>query len=333
MSVTDEIKSRLDIVNYIQQFVPLKKAGRSYKACCPFHNEKTPSFVVNPETQTWRCFGSCAEGGDLFSFAQKYHGWAFPEALQELGKLAGVEVQQQSAGQKQQAERLDALRGLMQAAADYYSDQLQYAGDVMQYVQARRGFNDETIQIYGIGYAPEGWQTTLDYLTQLGYAEDDIVEVGLARRSDTGRVYDYFRHRLVIPIRDERGRVIGFGARALSDEDNPKYLNSPQTVLFDKSRTLFGLDRAKRAIRDSETAVIVEGYMDVIQAHQAGFLNVVAQMGTAMTEAQLKLLAPRWAKRINAGAGCGCRWTARTLCAASKWRGVRFRPTTPASWR
>src|SRR5690606_18231196 len=216
MSVTDEIKARLDIVNYIQQFVPLKKAGRSYKACCPFHNEKTPSFIVNPETQTWRCFGSCAEGGDLFSFAQKYHGWAFPEALQELGKLAGVAVQQQSAEQKQQAERLDALRGLMQAAADYYSEQLQNAGDVLRYVREKRGFSDETIQIYGIGYAPEGWQTTLDYLTQLGYAEDDIVEVGLARRSDAGRVYDYFRHRLMIPIRDERGRVIGFGARALS---------------------------------------------------------------------------------------------------------------------
>jgi DNA primase len=298
MSVTDEIKSRLDIVNFIQQYVPLKRAGRNYKACCPFHSEKTPSFVVNPESQTWRCFGSCADGGDIFNFAQKYHGWSFSEALQELGKLAGVEVHQQSAEQKQQAARLDMLRGLLQAAADYFHEQLWQTADVLRYAREKRGFNDEAIQTYGIGYAPDGWQNAINILTQLGYTEDDIVEVGLARRNDAGRVYDYFRHRLMIPIRDERGRVIGFGARALDAEDNPKYLNSPQTALFDKSRTLFGLDRAKRAIRDRETAVIVEGYMDVIQAHQAGFLNVVAQMGTAMTEMQLKLLAPRLAKKI-----------------------------------
>ena len=298
MSVTDEIKSRLDIVNFIQQYVPLKRAGHNYKACCPFHSEKTPSFVVNPDTQTWRCFGSCADGGDIFNFAQKYHGWSFPEALQELGRVAGIEVQQQSAEQKQQAARQDVLRGLTQAAVDYYHEQLWQTADVLRYVREKRGFNDETIQTYGIGYAPDGWQNGLNALTQLGYSEDDLVEVGLARRNEAGRVYDYFRNRLMIPIRDERGRVIGYGARALDPADNPKYLNSPQTLLFDKSRTLFGLDRAKRAIRESETAVIVEGYMDVIQAHQAGFLNVVAQMGTAMTEMQLKLLAPRLAKKI-----------------------------------
>jgi DNA primase len=298
MSVTDDIKSRLDIVSFIQQYVPLKRAGRNYKACCPFHSEKTPSFVVNPDSQTWRCFGSCADGGDIFNFAQKYHGWSFPEALQELGKLAGVEVQQQSAEQKQQAARLDGLRGLMQVASDLYHEQLWHTEEVLRYAREKRGFSDETIQTWGIGYAPDGWQNVLTALTQLGYTEDDLVEVGLARRNEAGRVYDYFRNRLMIPIRDERGRVIGFGARALDAEDNPKYLNSPQTPLFDKSRTLFGLDRAKRAIRDSETAVIVEGYMDVIQAHQAGFLNVVAQMGTAMTEMQLKMLAPRLAKKI-----------------------------------
>lgn len=298
MSVTDEVKSRLDIISYIQQFVPLKRAGRTYKALCPFHSEKTPSFVVNPDTQTWRCFGSCAEGGDIFSFAQKYHGWNFAEALQELGKLAGVQVQQQTAEQQRQAERLDALRGLAQAATDFFHEQLLHHQDVLSYVHDQRGFTEETILTYGIGYAPDGWQVTLEHLTQLGYAEDDLLEVGLVRRSDAGRVYDYFRNRLIIPIRDERGRVIGYGARALSADDNPKYLNSPQTALFDKSRVLFGLDRAKRAIRDEGTAIIVEGYMDAIQAHQAGFLNVVAQMGTSMTEPQLRMLAPRWAKKI-----------------------------------
>ncbi|MBZ0296125.1 MAG: DNA primase [Anaerolineae bacterium] len=298
MSVTDEIKARLDIVNYIQQVVPLKKSGRYFKACCPFHNEKTPSFVVNPDTQSWRCFGACAEGGDVFSFAMKYHGWGFSEALRELGKQAGIEVEPQTPVQREQTEHLDHLRGLMQTAADYYQENVFLAEAVLAYARDRRGFSDETIHNYAIGYAPEGWTRTRDYLNQLGYEDDLLIEVGLARRSDNGRVYDYFRNRLVIPIRDERGRVVGFGARALADEDQPKYLNSPQTPLFDKSHILFGLDMARRAIRDTETAVIVEGYMDVIQAHQAGFLNVVAQMGTAMTEAQLKLLVPRYTQRI-----------------------------------
>ena len=303
MSVTDEIKGKLDIVDYIGRYVPLKRGGRSYKAPCPFHAERTPSFVVNPDSQTWRCFGACAEGGDIFSFAMKQHGWSFSEALQELGKLAGVEVHKQTPEQRAQSDRLDHLRGLVQAAADAYHGLLLNPNDAdaaatMQYVREKRGLTDETILKFGIGYAPPGWTNLLDHLKQLGYSEDQIIDTGMAVRNDGGRVYDRFRNRLMIPIRDERGRVTGFGARALDPEDNPKYLNSPQTALFDKSATLFGLDVARRAITDTETAVIVEGYMDAIQAHQAGFANVVAQMGTAMTEAQLKLIAPRWAKKI-----------------------------------
>ena len=298
MSVADEIKSRLDIVSYIQQVVPLKKAGRTYKACCPFHQERTPSFVVDPERGTWRCFGACSTGGDIFNFAMKQHGWTFPEALRELGKLAGVEVEPQSPQQREQDARVDELRGLMNAAADYYHQQLLSHPPTLAYASQKRGFTEATITIYQIGYAPGGWTTTRDYLHTLGYGDDDLIEVGLARRSEGGRVYDYFRNRLVIPIRDVRGRVIGFGARALDPADTPKYLNSPQTPLFDKSATLFGLDQAREQIRLSETAVIVEGYMDAIQAHQAGYQNVVAQMGTALTEAQLRQIAPRWAKRI-----------------------------------
>ncbi|MBL8160682.1 MAG: DNA primase [Anaerolineae bacterium] len=302
MSAADEIKARLDIVSYIQQYAPLKRAGKSWKACCPFHNERTPSFVVNPDTQSWRCFGQCAEGGDVISFAMKKNGWTFTEALQELGKLTGVEVRQRSPEEKQRDDRLDTLRGLMQAAADGFHDALLNTADegaaaALAYVRQKRGFTDETIQQYKIGYALPGWNTMLDYLKQLGYSEDQIVETGMAVRNDNGRVYDRFRNRLMIPIRDERGRVIGFGARALAAEDNPKYLNSPQTPLFDKSKTLFGLDVAKSTIRESETAVIVEGYMDAIQAHQAGFRNVVAQMGTAMTETQIRLLS-RMARKV-----------------------------------
>lgn len=303
MSVAEEIKSRLDIIQYIGQYAPLKKAGRYYKACCPFHNEKTPSFVVNPDSQSWRCFGACADGGDIFNFAMKRNGWSFTEALQELGRQAGIEVQQRSPAERQRDSHLDQLRGLLLNTAEVYHQHLLNTKDaaaakVLQYAREKRGLSDETISRFLIGYAPPGWQNMLEYLTQLGYDADQIVEAGLAKRGDNGRVYDTFRNRLMIPIRDERGRVVGFGARALDADDNPKYLNSAQSPIFDKSRLLFGLDLAKAAIRDSETAVIVEGYMDVVQAHQAGYTNVVAQMGTAMTEAQLKLIAPRYAKKI-----------------------------------
>lgn len=303
MSVTREIKDRLDIVQYVQTHVPdLKRAGRYHKACCPFHDENTPSFVVNPDTQSWRCFGACAEGGDIFSFAQKINGWSFSEALRELGQLAGVEVRQRSPQQKAQDEHHEQLRGLLATAAKYYHEHLlsndAAAQVVLQYAQEKRGFSLETIERWQIGFAPPNWTSMVESLLGLEYSEDDIIEVGLANRSNKGRVYDRFRNRLMIPILNERGRTVGFGARALDPDDNPKYLNSPQTPVFDKSHLLFGLDKAKRTIRDSGEVVIVEGYMDVIQAHQAGYTNVVAQMGTAMTETQLKLVAPRYANSI-----------------------------------
>ncbi len=303
MSVTQQIKDQLDIVQYVQEYVPgLKRAGRYYKACCPFHSEKTPSFVVNPDTQTWRCFGACAEGGDLFSFAQKINGWSFPEALDELGKRAGVQVKKRSPEQQRRDERLDKLRGMLDTAALYYHEHLlsddPLAQKTLAYAREKRGFTLETIREWQIGFAPPGFHNMLNALKEIGYEEADILETGMASQNDRGKVYDRFRNRLMLPIRDQRGRVIGFGARALDPDDNPKYLNSPQTPLFDKSGTLFGLDRAKKAIRDEGTAVIVEGYMDVIQAHQAGYANVVAQMGTAMTETQLKQLVPRLAQRV-----------------------------------
>ena len=301
MSVTDEIKSRIDIVSYIQRHVPaLKKAGRNHKACCPFHNEKTPSFVVNPERQTWHCFGACSEGGDLFTFAQKMHGWDFKEALRELAAEADVQLRPQTPEQKIAADRLDALRGLVNTAAEFFQNRLELddASAVRQYIREERGLSDEISRAFQLGYAPESWDWLLNSLRRLGYRDDDIVEVGLAVRHENGRVYDRFRNRLMIPIRDERGRVVGFGGRALGAEEGAKYINSPQSALFDKSRLLFGLDAGRRAIREGDTVVIVEGYMDVFQAHQAGYLNVVAQMGTAMTETQIRLVAPRHASRI-----------------------------------
>ena len=301
MSVTDEIKARIDLVSYVQRHVPsLKKAGRNHKACCPFHNEKTPSFIVNPERQTWHCFGACSEGGDIFTFAQKANGWDFKEALRELAAEAGVPLRAQTPEQKSESDRLDALRGLVNTAAENFQRRL-FEGDassVLAYVRDGRGLSDETIRDFQLGFAPESWDWLLNSLRRLGYRDDDIVDVGLAVRSEKGRVYDRFRNRLMIPIRDGRGRVVGFGGRALGADELAKYINSPQSALFDKSRLLFGLDMGRRAIRESGTAVVVEGYMDVIQAHQAGYLNVVAQMGTAMTAPQIQMLAPQLASKI-----------------------------------
>lgn len=301
MSVTEEIKSRIDIVSYVQRHVPeLKKAGRNHKACCPFHTEKTPSFIVNPERQSWHCFGACAEGGDLFTFAQKMHGWDFKEALQELALEAGVELRQRTPEQQARTDRLDRMRGLVTAAADLYHEQLfkPEASPILDYAVKSRGLSRETVGNFRIGVAPDRWDFTLQALLAMGYDEDEIIEAGLAVRNERGRIYDRFRNRLIIPINDERGRTVGFGGRALDPDEPAKYINSPQSPLFDKSRLLYGLDRARSAIRETGLAVIVEGYTDVIQAHQVGYPNVVAQMGTAMTEAQIRRIAPRYAKSI-----------------------------------
>lgn len=309
MSAADDIKAKLDIVTYVQQYATLKKAGRTYKACCPFHSEKTPSFVVDPARGTWRCFGACAVGGDVISFAMKKHGWNFTEAVQELARQTGVQLRARTPQEQEQSVREDHLRGLLRTTAEQYhtwmmeaptlraswKDGAEYA---LNYSRMKRALTEATLAKFQIGYAPSEWGVMTDFLKNLGYSEDDIVDSGVAIRNDHGRVYDRFRNRLMIPIRDERGRVVGFGARALAAEDNPKYLNSPQSIMFDKSSLLFGLDTAREGIRLSESVVIVEGYLDVIQAQQAGYLNVVAQMGTALTDTQLKKVAPRLAKRV-----------------------------------
>lgn len=297
MSVVDEIKARLDIVSVIGRYTPLKKSGRNYKALCPFHNEKTPSFVVFPDTQTWRCFGQCGEGGDLFNFMMKKEGCDFREALQVLAKEAGVDLSSYRAAASPEQEAAQArLYSLLDEAARYFHELLP-ASPVHDYL-LKRGLTPETAQAFMLGYAPQDWRGVLDYLTALGFTLEETLQAGIAvQREEDKRVYSRFRHRFMIPIRDSRGRVIGFGARALSDDQQPKYLNSPQSRLFDKSQLLFGLDRARRAIRESETAIIVEGYMDVIQAHQAGYTNVVATMGTALTKEHIQQLG-KYAKRL-----------------------------------
>ena len=301
MSVVDEIKTKLDIVDIVSEYVALRKSGRNYTGFCPFHhNVKTPSFVVFPDSQHWHCFGACGEGGDVFSFVMKQEGWDFRTALKELALRAGVELRPRTPAQEQAQEEADRLREILDVAAQYYHHLLHHAPEAKAaraYV-ARRSLSEETVRRFMVGYSLPGWDRTRAYLTERGYTVEELVKAGLlVHREERGSTYDRFRERLMIPIRDAQGRVTGFGARTLDPEGVPKYLNSPQTMLFDKSHTLFGLDLARKAIRREDQAIIVEGYMDVMQAHQAGFDNVVAQMGTALTEAQLKQLQ-RYTKRL-----------------------------------
>ncbi len=309
MSQIDEIKARLDIVELIGETVKLRRSGRNYAGLCPFHSEKTPSFIVSPERQTWHCFGQCNEGGDIFKFVMKKEGWDFKEALHYLAQRAGVQLEAYRAEKPEEKEAHERLRRALEDAATYFRHQLLNTDEgksALDYLRQKRHLSDATLETFGLGYAPRGWDNLLKHLTARGYSEQELLDCGLvtqrAEERDTGtgehrNTFDRFRHRLMIPIRDENGRMCGFGARILDPDDYPKFLNSPETPLFSKSRLLYGLDRARKPIRAADQAVIVEGYLDVIALHQAGFENVVSPMGTALTEHQLRLLK-RFSRRI-----------------------------------
>lgn len=299
MSVVDEIKERIDAVDLISDYVQLKRSGRNYKGLCPFHAENTPSFVVFAETGTWHCFGACSEGGDIFTFVMKREGWDFRTALEELARRAGVELKPRTEKEEAEDQERAKLREILAAAATYYHNLLLNAPQAQptrDYV-ARRGFSDRTVEIFKLGYALDEWHALEDYLAGKGFTRQELVAAGLLVEREDGSLYDRFRGRLMIPISDVRGRVIGFGARTLEPDGVPKYLNSPQTAVFDKGNTLYGLERATKGIRAANRVVVVEGYMDVMQAHQAGFSDVVAQLGTALTEANLRRLV-RYTRRI-----------------------------------
>lgn len=301
MSVTQEIKSRLDIVDIVSEHVALRKSGRSLSGLCPFHaNTRTPAFYVFPETQTWHCFGACAEGGDVFSFVMKQQGWDFKEALERLAARAGVRLEAEKPVDPKKKAFKDKLGDLLEAAADYFHFLLLHAPQAeaaRRYVQGR-GLQEKTVEAFKLGFALDSWDACRSHFNAQGFDDQTLLDVGLLTENpEKGTRYDRFRNRLMFPIRNVDGRVVGFGARTLEKDGIPKYLNSPQTPLFDKSHLLFGLDTARRDIREARQVVIVEGYMDVIQAWQGGFGNVVAQMGTALTEAQLQLLK-RYTKRF-----------------------------------
>ncbi len=303
MSVTDEIKDRIDIVDLVSESVEMRRAGRNFTGFCPFHhNVNTPSFVVFPDTQTWKCFGECDEGGDVFSFVMKKEGWDFAEALRNLADRAGIELKPLTPEAKEEQEEGDRLRALLEEAVTFYRHNLMNteAGKIAQAYLERRGIKGETIEAFGLGYAPKTWEAALQHFQSKGYKNTEIRDAGLVTEKDDGGMYDRFRHRLMIPIRNRNGKMAGFGARVLDPDDVPKYLNSPQTPIFDKSRLLFGLDTARKDIRELDQAVIVEGYMGVIGPYQHGFRNIVAQMGTALTEDQLRILKKYTGKFILA---------------------------------
>jgi DNA primase len=300
MSEIDEVKARLDIVDVIGGYVQLQKAGRSYKAVCPFHSERTPSFIVSPERQSWHCFGACGEGGDVFSFVMKKEGLEFREALRLLAERAGVALPERHRAEED-TER-ERLRQANEAAAQYYHRLLLDSEEgrrARRYLE-ERGLDRATLQDFQLGFAPTGWENLLRHLRDRGYRQEELVGAGLLTMGERGP-RDLFHERIMFPITDIRGRVVGFGGRTLpsegQQENQPKYLNTAQAVLFDKGSLLYGLDKAKEHIRREGSAVIVEGYMDAIAAHQHGHSNVVASMGTALTERQVRLLK-RFARDI-----------------------------------
>ncbi len=291
MSVVDEIKERLDLVEIIGRYVPLLKAGRNFKGVCPFHGEKTPSFFVFPDNQRWHCFG-CNKGGDLFTFIMEREGWDFHTTIEELGRQAGVEIRPRTEAENKAVEENERLRAALQATAELYHIWLMkspQAAGARSYLE-RRGFTQETLERFHVGYSLSGWDSTRTTLLGKGFTVAEQIKAGILVEKDDGGSFDRFRNRLMIPICDRHGLVVGFGGRALAPDDQPKYMNSPQTPLFDKSKILFGMHLARDAIRDSGSVVIVEGYMDVMIAHQGGFANVVAPMGTALTETHLRQL-------------------------------------------
>jgi len=293
VSVLEEIKARIDIVDLVSETVQLRHSGKNYTGFCPFHsNTRTPAFAVFPESGTWRCFGQCNEGGDIFGFVMKKEGWDFSETLRFLADKAGIELKPVTPQEQVKAEEHENLRALLEEAVTFYRHQFLTTPPgraALDYLH-QRGLTKETIEAFGLGYAPNSWDATVNYFKSKKYSEKDLIEAGLASERDSGGIFDRFRHRVMFPIRDERGRMAGFGARILDPNDNPKFLNSPQTPLFDKGHLLYGLDRARKAIRTQDKAVVVEGYFDVIALHQAGFANAVSPMGTALSEHHMYLL-------------------------------------------
>ncbi len=298
--IVEQIKAKIEIVPFIQQYVNLTKKGRHYTGLCPFHSETTPSFVVTPEREMWYCFGACKEGGDVIAFLMKWENITFYEALKELGDQAGVSV---SADDVEDGEwtKKDSIFRINQMALQYYQHLLQntsYGEKARQYLQSR-GLNDRIIQTFELGYAPASWDSLVKFLVKKGFEPAQIVDTGLGVQSSRGSVYDRLRGRIIFPIRDARDHVVGFSGRLIDegDHEQPKYLNISETAVYHKRESLYGIHITKEAIRAHKTVVIVEGEFDVIIPYEHGIDNVVAIKGSSVTTEHLKILQ-RYAQKI-----------------------------------
>ena len=283
-SFIQELLHRIDVVDLIDAYVPLRKAGANYAACCPFHSEKTPSFTVSPAKQFYHCFG-CGAHGTAIGFLMEYSGLGFVEAVKELAAKAGMQVPEDDAKPRDTAGLL-ALTEVMACAAKYYYEQLKRSEKAVAYLR-RRGVSGEIAKKFGIGYAPDGWQNLASAFDD--YSMTVLQQAGLVLRGEQGRLYDRFRDRVMFPIVNQKSEVIAFGGRVLG-EGEPKYLNSPETPLFEKGREVFGLPQARQSLREKNTAIVVEGYMDVVALAQHGVGNAVATLGTATTATHVQKL-------------------------------------------
>ena len=318
MTLLDDVKARLNIVDVVSNYVPLRQSGSVFKAPCPFHTERTPSFVVNPERGSWHCFGACSEGGDAIGFVMKAENQSFSEALRTLAVRVGVPLP----SPRQQAQ-MDPLLRANEEAMRFFQRRLQSpdGAEALAYLQDR-GVAAETAADFGLGLSPDGFEELKVHLEGQGFTDEQLQRAGLVSRPQQGVSRDLFHGRLMFPIRDAEGRAVGFGGRSL-DGSQPKYLNTPQTTIFDKSSLLWGLDAARDSIKLRGEGVVVEGYMDALMAHQHGYTNVVASMGTALTSRQvtaLRGLADSFVLALDPDAA-GQEATMRSL--KTSWRDVR----------
>lgn len=290
MDAVEEVKSRLNIEDVISEYVQLKRAGRNWKGLSPFGNEKTPSFIVSPEKQIWHDFSS-GKGGNMFSFVMEVEGLEFKGALELLARKAGIDIEQYRTATRSGGPNKERLYELLELSTKFYQTQFSKHKTALEYILKKRAFTKETALEWRLGYAPNNGSALVDFAKSKGFTEPEIKQAGLSAQSYRGGIQDMFRGRLMIPLQDPQGRIIGFTARQLDDDPNaPKYINTPQTVLYDKSRHIYGLHLAKEAIRKTKFVVITEGNLDVIASHQAGVRQVVATAGTALTEPHLKAL-------------------------------------------
>lgn len=291
MDAVEEVKARLNIEDVVAEYVQLKRAGRNWRGISPWTNEKTPSFLVSPEKQIWHDFSS-GKGGNMFSFVMEVEGLDFKGALELLARKAGIDIEQYRSAPRRDGPDKERLYKLLETAAKFYQAHFSKNKIALEYVLKKRQFSKTTALEWQLGYAPNNGSALVNYAKKQGYTEAELKQAGLSSQSYKGAFQDMFRGRLMIPLQDPQGRIIGFTARQLDDDPNaPKYINTPQTVLYDKSRHIYGLHLAKESIRKTKFVVLVEGNMDVIASHQAGVRQVVATAGTALTEPQLKALS------------------------------------------